>query len=85
METFLKKRNSSERIPPNIEELARLHPTANDPYKPFCGVGALFNGDLQLCMGEHTDRADWEVLSPYNIRYIRDTVVLNIDRDDQAG
>ncbi len=65
---------------PNIEKLARLHPGANDPYNPFCGVGALFNGDLQRLMRKATDRAKWEVLSPYDIRYLGNSEMSVVDQ-----
>lgn len=66
----------------DIEQLAQLHPNANDPYEPFCGVAALFNGDSSA---REFDRAEWEVISPHEIRYLKPHLHLVEVDESQTG
>ncbi len=60
-----------------IEELAKRHPKANKPYEPYCGVAALFNADLYPSNESSgpTSRDEWEVISPYKIRFLGHTAI----------
>lgn len=51
-----------------MEMLASFHPDANIPDQPYCGVAALFNGDIRLVDPELAPRESWQVLSPYEIQ-----------------
>lgn len=44
--------------------------------EPYRGVGALFNGDLQLKSGLE-DRADWTVISPKVVVYLGKSAFAN--------
>jgi hypothetical protein len=69
---------------PEIEELARRHPKANDPYEPYSGVTLLFNGDWRLGCRADSDRirSDWDVISEYEISYTGPTTKEILAEDD---
>jgi hypothetical protein len=50
-----------------VAKLATIHSGANDPYEPYQGVAALFNGDLRKAGQSASPREEWFVLSPYEI------------------
>lgn len=53
-----------------LEELARRHRNAYDPYEPYQGVAALFNADLHKKEPEWAPRKEWRILSMYEIEII---------------
>ncbi len=66
----------------NLENLAASHPSANDPYEPYQGVAALFNGDLYLGCPQWAPREVWEVVSPYEIGHLPVESLLDTEAED---
>lgn len=72
------------RLDARMNELVKVHSIAeaHNPYEPYNGVQALFNGDLHLRAPNYAPRNHWEVVSAYEIRHLPVWQIL-AERDEE--
>lgn len=68
-----------------VAKLATIHSGANDPYEPYQGVAALFNGDLRKAGRVASPREEWVILTPYEIAFEPDHRRISQDLEELSA